>query len=224
MAGGRHMIKNMPYDPQKDFTPIAAFADFPFVLVVGAKSKATNLEELFAVLKAKPRALYGHFNPPAYLATAYLNSRAGVKATAVAYKGAADSVPDLENGTLDFMVMDGAFAMGAIKAGRIRALAVTSAQRAPGLPDVPTMKEAGLPGFEVTPWWGAWFPAGTPQSMVDKFYGWFDHVAKKPETAEFLAKIAVLPVAEGPAAVRMRVQADAELWNNLAEKIGIKPQ
>lgn len=224
MAGGKYMINHMPYDPNKDFVPVAAFADFPFFLVVGANSKAKTVEELIRELKAKPRAIYGHFNPPAYLATAYFNSRTGVKAEPVVYRGAADALPDLENGTLDFMVMDGAFAVGPIKNGKIRALAVTSNTRAIDLPDVPTMVEAGVGTFEFTPWWGAWFPAGTPQPIVDKFAGWFRDVAAQPKTTEFLAKIAVVPVAAGPATVKARIASDTSMWDKLAKEVGMQAQ
>jgi tripartite-type tricarboxylate transporter receptor subunit TctC len=224
MAGGRHMVRNMPFDPDKDFTPVAAFADFPFVLVVGAKSSVKSASDLISAVRAKEKATFGHFNPPAYLATAYFNSQNGLRPQPVVYKGAADALPDLENGTIDFMVMDGAFAIGAIKSGKIRALAVTSAKRAAELPDVPTFIEAGLGSFNFTPWWGAWFPAGTPKPIVDKFTGWFKVVAAQPQTADFLRNVAVIPVAEGPEEVVARIKSDRDMWDKLAKEVGMTPQ
>lgn len=224
MAGGRHMVKQMPYNPQKDFVPVGAFADFPFVLVTGKGNSSKNLSEFIAHLKRKPRVLFGHFNPPGLLATAYFNSRTGIKAEPVSYRGAARSLPELENGTLDFMVMDSAFAIGPIKAGRLRALAVTSDTRSPQLPDVPTMIEAGIGTFEFTPWFGAWFPAGTPQPIVQKFSHWLQTVAKNPSTTAFLQKFAVVPVAGGPDLVQTRIDADIKLWDKFAPLTGVTPQ
>lgn len=224
MAGGRHMVKQMPNDPQKDFVPVGAFADFPFVLVTGKENSAKSVAEFIQTLKAKPRVLFGHFNPPGLLATAYFNSRIGVKAESVSYSGAANSLPDLENGTLDFMVMDPAFAIGLIKSGRLRALAVTSDTRSPQLPDTPTMIEEGIGSFEFTPWFGAWFPAGTPTPIVEKFSSWLQTVAKDPNTSAFLQKFAVVPVAAGPEIVRSRIAADILLWDKFAPETGVKPQ
>lgn len=224
MAGGRHMVKQMPNDPQKDFVPVGAFAEFPFVLVTGKKNSTGSLAEFIQDLKAKPRVLFGHFNPPGLLATAYFNSRIGIKADPVSYKGAASALPELENGTLDFMVMDAAFAIGPIKSGRIRAFAVTNDTRSPQLPDIPTMLEAGLGSFEFTPWFGAWFPTGTPTPIVDRFSGWLQTVAKNPNTAAFLEKFAVLPLAGGPEMVRSRIAADTLLWDKFAREAGITPQ
>lgn len=223
MAGGKHMVKNLAFDADKDFVPVAAFAEFPFVLVVSGKSKVTNLQELVQEIRSKPRALYGHFNPPAYLTTAVLMSRLGVKAEPVPYRGAGAAVPELNNGTLDFMILDAAFAVGLIQSGMLRALAVTSAERVPSLPDVPTMTEAGLSDLQATPWWGAWFPVGTPQPIVDKFHSWFVQVAKDPKTAEFLNKIAVLPVAVDASGVRERLRVDAAMWDRWSGEIGLTP-
>ena len=132
-------------------------------------------------------------------------------------------MPDVEDGTLDFMVMDGTFAMGPIKAGKIRALAVTTAERIAGLPDVPTMQEAGL-NFEWSPWWGVYLPAGTPTPIVDKIGGWMHQITKTPETKAFLERIASIPMNDDTKAANARLLADIEKWGPLVKAAKIEPQ
>ena len=154
MAGSRFLFKNLPFDTVKDFTPVASYAEIAFVLTVGAKSPIKTVAELTAYLKARKQNKYGATNQTAILSTEYYKQLAGVDAVHVAYRTAPEALPDVEDGTLDFMIMDGTFAVGPIKAGKIRALAVTTAQRIAALPDVPTMMEAGVGNFEFSPWWG----------------------------------------------------------------------
>ena len=149
MAGSRYLFKNLPFDTVKDFTPVASFAEIAFVLTVGANSPTKSVAELTAYLKSRKQNKYGATNQTAILSTEYYKQIAGVEAVHVAYRTAPEALPDVADGTLDFMIMDGTFAVGPIKAGKIRALAVTSAKRIASLPDVPTMMEAGRRQFRV---------------------------------------------------------------------------
>ena len=154
------------------------------------------MAELTAYLKSRKQNKYGATNQTAILSTEYYKQLAGVDAVHVAYRTAPEALPDVEDGTLDFMIMDGTFAVGPIKAGKIRALAVTTAQRIATLPDVPTMMEAGVGNFEFTPWWGAFVPAGTPQPIVAKLGAWMNQIARTDEARQFLERIAALPLSD----------------------------
>jgi len=224
MAGSRFLFKNLPFDTVKDFVPAASFARIAFVLTVAANSPIKNVAELTAYLKSRSKNRYGVTNQMAILSTAYYQQVAGFDATLVQYRTAPEALPDVENGTLDFMIMDGTFAVGPIKAGKIRALAVTTAERIPTLPDVPTMMEAGVPNYEFSPWWGAYLPANTPQAIVAKFGGWLNQVAKTDETKAFLERIASVPMHDDSKAADARLKADIEKWAPIVTAAKIEPQ
>jgi tripartite-type tricarboxylate transporter receptor subunit TctC len=223
MAGSRYLFKNLPFDTVKDFTPAATFAQIAFVLVVSAKSPVKSVAELTAYLKSRPQNKYGTTNQTAILATEYYKQVAGIDAVQVAYRTAPEALPDLEDGTLDFMIMDGTFAVGPIKAGKIRALAVTTSQHIAALPDVPTMVQAGL-NFEWAPWWGVYLPAATPAAIVAKLGGWMNQITKTEETRQFLERIAALPMHDDTKAANARLLADIAAWAPLVKAAKIEPQ
>ena len=224
MAGSRFLFKNLPFDTVKSFTPVASFAEIAFMLTVSAKSPIKTVAELTAYLKSRKQNKYGATNQTAILSTEYYKQLAGVDAVHVAYRTAPEALPDVEDGTLDFMIMDGTFAVGPIKAGKIRALAVTSAQRIATLPDVPTMMEAGVGNFEFTPWWGAFVPAGTPQPIVAKLGAWMNQIARTDEARQFLERIAALPLSDDSKATAARLQDDIAKWEPLVKAAKIEPQ
>lgn len=223
MVGGQYLVKEVPFNPVKDFIPAGAFLETPFVLAVGAQSPFKSISELVAALKPKDRNRAAYTNPTGQVSTALFRVRTGVQAEAVSYRTTADAIPDLTNGTLDFMILDGTFAVGQVKAGRIRALAATSAGRITALPDVPTMQEAGVPNYVFSPWWGAYLPAGTPQPIVDKIAGWVGQMARAPESAKFLDTLAALPVLDDPKQMTERLQRDRGTWDQLAAAANLSP-
>jgi tripartite-type tricarboxylate transporter receptor subunit TctC len=223
MAGSRYLFKNLPFDTVKDFTPAATFAQIAFVLTVSAKSPIKSMAELTAYLKGRSQNKYGTTNQSAILASEYYKQVAGIQAVNVAYRTAPEALPDVEDGTLDFMVMDGTFAVGPIRAGRIRALAVTTSQRIAALPDVPTMIESGL-SFEWSPWWGAYLPAATPAPIVAKLGAWMNQITRTEETRHFLERIASLPMHDDTKAAQARLLADIDRWGPLVKAAGIEPQ
>ena len=225
MAGGQFLVKDLPYDPKTAFVPATAFSATPFVLTVPGKSAHRSVAELVAHLKAQgARNKYGYTNPTAFLSTAYLKQRAGFEAEGVSYRAAADAVVDVDQGTLDFMIFDGTFALAHIRSGRIRALAVTSDSRVAALPDVPTMMQVGYKDFDFNPWWGAYFPAGTAQPILDKMGEWFRQVARSPEAEKFLADNVLQALPEEASKVAGRLAADAKMWERLAKLAGLQPQ
>ena len=223
MAAGTSFVRNLPFD-RNSFVPATTIAETPFIVTVAAASPARTVPELIAHLKSKQRNRYGTNNPANVAATAYLRSIAGFEAEAVTYKGAADAIVDVDNGTLDFMIFDGAFSIAHIRSGKLRALAVTSPYRISGLPGVPTMQEAGFRDYEFNPWRGVYFPAGTPQDIVEKAAGWFGQVTKAPETARQLEPMVLVPVALGPDRMRAKLDADGPMWARSLKQAGIEPQ
>ena len=224
MAGSRFLFKELSFDTIKDFVPAASFARIAFVMTVGANSPIKSVSELTAYLKSHQHNRYGVTNQTAILATEYYKQLVGVEATQVQYRTAPEALPDVANGTLDFMIMDGTFAVGPIKQGKIRALAVTTAQRIPTLPDTPTMTEAGVPNYEFAPWWAAYLPAGTPPAIVAKLGGWFNQIDRMDETKVFLERIASVPMSDDSKAADERLRRDLELWGPLVRAAKIEPQ
>jgi tripartite-type tricarboxylate transporter receptor subunit TctC len=223
MVGGKYLVKELPFDPVKEFIPAGAFLETPFVLAVGGQSTAKSISELVAQIKPKKQNRAAYTNPTGQLSTALFKARTGIEAEPVSYRTTADAIPDLANGTLDFMILDGTFAVGQVKAGRIRALAATSAQRITALPDVPTMQEAGIADYVFSPWWGAYLPAGTPQPIVSKVSGWMNQMARAPESAKFLDTMAAMPVLDDPKQMEERLQRDRGMWDRLAAAANLSP-
>lgn len=223
MALNKWLFKSLPFDTVKDFTPVAAWAQLGFVFVVAPNSKINSIAELTAFLKSNAQAKYGTTNQTAIVSTAYYMQLAGVNATNVPYRTAPDAMPDVTNGTLDFMIMDGTFAQGQIRQNKLKPLAVTSTWRIAGLPNVPTMDESGFKGFDFAPWWATYVPKGTPAPVVAKLEGWFQKIAGLPETKAYLEKIASVPLVDGSAATAKRLQADIDKYGPIIKAAGIKP-
>jgi tripartite-type tricarboxylate transporter receptor subunit TctC len=224
MAGGRHLLKDFPFDADKDLVPTAAFLETPFVLAVSAKSPAHSIAELVTLLKSKQRNRSGYTNPTGLLSTELFKAKTGVESESVSYKTTADAVPDLADGTLDFMILDGTFAVGQVKAGRIRALAASTNRRITALPDLPTMEEAGVPDYHFSPWWAAYLPGATPPAIVGKVEAWMGAISKTDEAAKFLDTMAALPVIGDANWVRARIASDRAVFDRLAAAAHLEPQ
>ncbi len=224
MAGGRHMLKDFDIDYRRDFVPVCGLFETPFVLVVGARSPARNVGELIAHLKSKPQNKYGFTNPAAMVAGFALKAYAGVNAEQVSYRTTVEAVGDLEAGMLDYQIMDGTFAAGQAKAGKLRILAATTEKRISVLPDVPTMAQAGVPDFLFSPWWAVWLPVGSPPAAVAKLAQWITQINAMPETAKFLGDIVALPTLGDAQFVMSHLDADRSRWDKLAAAAGMTPQ
>jgi tripartite-type tricarboxylate transporter receptor subunit TctC len=224
MAGNRFLFKDLPFDTVADFIPVAMLSQTTFIMVVAPNSKLGSVAELTAAVKANPRAKFAYTNQIGLLATEYYKSTAGIVAVPVSYRTAPDAVPDIQTGTMDFMIIDGTFGFGQVRAGRIKPLAVTTAQRLSTLPDIPTMTESGVPAFDFASWWAAWLPKGTPPEIVTKLEGWFTAITAMPETREFLAGTAGTPLQGGSAATRAKQLAEIEKWAVNVKAAGIVPQ
>jgi tripartite-type tricarboxylate transporter receptor subunit TctC len=220
-----HLFKQSPFDPIKDFEPVTTLATVPFVLVVASESPAKSVADLTAILKKKGTSgNYGGSANTGIVAAELYKKAADLKVTRVGYKSVVDILRDMQGGQLDFTVTDASWAKGQAAEGRLRALAVTSAKRSGALPDVPTMKEAGVEGVDLTAWWAVLAPAGTPKPVVDKLSGWFNQILAMDDTKAFLAKIATDPMPGNPDSLRKLLAVDVERWGEYVRLAEIPKQ
>jgi tripartite-type tricarboxylate transporter receptor subunit TctC len=224
MAAAPHLYKKLPFDPVKDFTPVTTLASLSFVLIVDARKPIHSVADLIAHLKARDGGFYGGSNNTGIVAAELFKDAIGIDAKRVAYKNIADSVNDMIAGHTDFTFTDATWVVEQAKAGRIRALAVTSARRSSVLPDVPTLAEAGFPGIELEPWWGVFLPAGAPQPVVTKLASAFDRILAMPETTEFLTRFANEPFPGTPDSLRDLLAKEIKRWGELVKLAKIEPQ
>ncbi len=213
-----HMYAKMPFDAKKDLAPITNLASGPQVLVVHPAVPAKNVKELIALAKSKPGQLnFGSagIGSQVHMAAEAFVYAAGIEAQHIPYKGEAVAFTDLAGGQVQFMVGNIAGATGHIQSGRIRALGVTSAKRSPQLPDVPTVAEAGLPGFENTGWFGFMAPAGTPKPIIDKIHGDTVKVLADQEVKDRLTQLGMAPVGNSPADFTKEIAVEYERWGKV---------
>ena len=224
MAGSRFLYKDFKIDTENALEPIALVWRSNFVLSVAPGSPLQSVTDLTAFLKTKERSLYAFSNQTGQLAAAYYLSRAGVQSSGVNYRGAAEAVADLGSGTIDFMMLDGAFAAGQLRAGRVKPLAVTAARRSLNTPATPTMQEAGLAGFEFSPFWAGYVPKGTSPAIIAKLTAWLIEVSRAQSTLERFNTTGSEPIGEGPEAARAALASEISRWAAAVKAAGIDPQ
>lgn len=225
MAANPNLFKHLPYDPRKDFTPIARLSMLPVAIVVPATSPYHSLSELVAGARARPGRLnYGTASAPSQVAVAAFNEAAGIKAVNVPYKGMANMITDLIGGTMDYGLTDVASAVPQVQGRKLRALAVMSPSRMALLPEVPTLAEAGVAGVQVASWTGLFAPAGTPQPIIDKLARLSLEFVNSPAARTHYAERGTLAFpATGPELSKSIVE-DQKMWKRLIQLAGIQPE
>ena len=227
MAVNPSLFAHLPYDPVNDFEPVGMLAQFPFALVVSNNFPAHSVQELIAMAKAKP----GQINYASagngtgqQLSMELFKLMTGTNFAHVPYRGAAPAYTDVMSGQVPVFIDNLASALGQIKAGSVRALAVTSKDRSPLLPDVPTVAEAGVPGYSYYTWFGLWAPKGTPQPVIDKLYA---EIKKAQATAAVKDRIAALagetldmPLAD----IKPFLKAEIARWADVVKRANIQVQ
>src|SRR5665213_3528799 len=217
----------LPYDPIKDFAPVAIVGVSPYVLVVNPKVPARTVAELIALAKAKPKTLsYSSVGnaSQAHLAGELFASMAGVELNHIPYKTSTHAVIDLNEGRIDMQFGILGTSLALIREGKPRALAVTTAKRIEELPDVPTMIEAGLPGYEVSLLFAVVMPAGTPKPIVERLNHEIVEYVTGSEVRRVLAAQAIHVVSSTPDQLRERIAKEIELWRGIARKAGLAPE
>ena len=190
------LYAKIPYDPQKDFVPVALVAQVPNVLVVNPALPVQSVKDLIAYAKANPGSLSfgsGSTGSTGHLAGELFKTMAGVDMVHIPYKGGAPALQDLLAGQTQLMFDNLANALPQVKAGKLRAIAVTTAARAPSVPELPTIAESGLPGFDLTTWFGIFAPAGTPPEVVAKLNAEIAKALSAKDLAERLAAMGTVP-------------------------------
>lgn len=219
------LIAKLPYDPARDFEPVILINTTPLVVVVHPGVPAKSIKELIALAKRKPGALnYGSSGSGGsnHLAGELFNAMAGVKMVHIPYKGNAPALADLVGGHVDAVFNGLTSAMPLIKSGRLRALAVTSLSRSAALPDMPTLDELGLKGFQAVAWNGLTAPARTPKEIVAKLNADVLKVIRSPELAERLKAEGSDPVGNSPAQYAAFLRDEIAKWAKVIKTAGIK--
>ncbi len=219
------LLKKLPYDPAKDFEPITLINTTPLVVIVHPGVPAKNIKELIVLAKARPGVLnFGSSGSGGsnHLAGELFNAMANVKITHVPYKGNGPAMTDLLGGHIDMAYNGLTSALQHIKTGKLRALGVTSLKRTAALPDMPTLDEQGLKGFQAVAWNGLTGPAGTPKAAVERTAGDVARLMKSPELAEYLKREGSDPVGSTTAEYREFLNGEIAKWKKVIERAGIK--
>jgi tripartite-type tricarboxylate transporter receptor subunit TctC len=219
------IYRNLPYDPEKDLAPVTMTTAYPYLVVVNPSLGVKTLAELVALAKREPGKLnYGTTGVGSsnHLATELFDSRAGIKMTHIPYRGTALAVADLIGGQVQVVFSDPVSALGQIKAGALIALAVTSKERSPVAPDVPTVAESGYPGFDAFAWHGIMAPAHTPQPIIDRLNEVIVKTLKEPETLKLIEAQAIQPVGDSPQAFASFIRQDIAMWKQVAAEAKVE--
>jgi len=219
------VYRKLPYDPLKDFSPISLCADSPYIMSVNPTVPAKSVKEFIALAKAKPGQLNfgsGGSGSAPHLAAALFNYLAGINVLHVPYKGGAAHTPALVAGEVQVTFTNPPEVMPFIKSGKLRALAVTSAKRSASMPELPTVAEAGVPGYEFTIWWGLLAPARTPQSIVQRLYAEAKKSVQAVDVKEKLNVQGVDGVGSSPDEFSALISREVSKWQKVAKDAGIQ--
>ena len=226
-AIGPHLYAKPPYDPSRDFTAITALSSTPTVLMASATLPVSSLKEFIALAKARPGQLnYGSsgIGTQFHLSGELLKLQAGIDMAHIPYKGTALVYPDLFAGQVSMMFDTLSVAQPFIKAGRVKALGVTGTQRTPTLPDVPTIAEAGVPGFYAGLWLGIWGPAALPRDITERLAAEVARLLKLPDVRERLASQGMDSIGSTPAQFADFVRKENEQWSKVVKAAGVKAE
>ena len=219
------LYSNLPYDPLKDFAPISTIGSTINVLVVNPSFPAASVKELIALAKANPGKL--NFGSPGkgtavHLSGELFNSMAGVKMVHIPYKGPVEVLNDILAGRLDLTFANLPTALTFIRAGRLKALGVTSAQRHPSLPEVPTIAEEGLPEYEATAWFGMLAPVGTPRPIITKLNSLLVAILKTPEVKTRLDNVGIDTATSTSEQFAAHLRNETVKWAKIIKSAGVK--
>jgi tripartite-type tricarboxylate transporter receptor subunit TctC len=223
---GVSLFARLGYDFARDLAPVVNLAVFPSMIVVHPSLPVKSVRELVALAKSRPGQLnYGGTQAsPNHLAMELLNSQGGVNIVLISYKGTGQIVSDLVAGHVQIASMGFPAALPMVRAGKLRALAVTSAQRSALLPDVPTVGESGLPGYDVTSWYGVFAPAGVAEPIVTRLYTELAAHFKSPEVAKRLSVLGAEAAILAPAELAAFVREDIKKWAAVVKASGAKAE
>jgi len=219
------LYDKLPYDPVRDFAPITMLGSFPLILSIHPSLPAQSVKDLIALAKASPGKLnYGAGSTPFQLAAELFKAQTDVRINHIPYKGSAAAITAVMANDVQLTFVDAPPAMAQIRAGRLRALAVTSRARAAVLPEVPTMIEAGLGQYEVVLWTSLFAPAATPRPVIDAIHAQAVKALQVADVRERMAGLGIDPVGNTPEQLGAILRADLDKWTAVAKSAGVKAE
>jgi tripartite-type tricarboxylate transporter receptor subunit TctC len=227
LAVNPSLYRKLPYDTEKSLAPVTLVASAPLMLVVHPALPVKSVKDLIAYAKAHPGKLNfgsGGRGATPHLAGEMLQTMAGVQMTHIAYKGGGPALADLVGGQIQLMLENIPSTLPFVKAGKLRALAVSGSSRSALLPDLPTLDEAGLKGYEIVGWNGLFFPAGTPHPIVQKVHAETVKLLAQPDVKERLATLGAEGVGSAPAEFAAFVRAEIAKWARVVKQAGLQPE
>ena len=225
LAANASLYEKMPFDSLKDFKPVSMLAAIPFVLVGHPSLQAKTQQELVALARAQPGKLsvgHGGNGTAMHLSTALFAQMAEIRIVEVPYKGSGPAALDVLAGNVPLAVVDLPSALQQIKAGKLHAYAVTSPQRLPQLPDVPTVAEAGLPGYDSTGWFGLVAPAGTPAAIINRLNAEITAALNDPAIQASMRNLGVEPAPSRPEAFEAYIRSESQKWAQVIRQANIR--
>jgi tripartite-type tricarboxylate transporter receptor subunit TctC len=227
MAIGPAIYKKLPYDTVKDFAPVGLVGSAQFAMIANPNIGAPTLPDLIALVKSKNGQMsYGTAgaSTPHHLLMEMFLHQIGAKAQHIPYRGSVPAMTDVISGQIPFMVVDLAVAMGPIREGKLKVYGVTSTSRVAAMPDLPTIAEAGLPGYGANGWFSVVVAAGTPQPIIDKLNGILMPYLKRPDVQDRLNGLAITPLTSTPEELEKFIPVEIEKWAKVVKDAGIEPQ
>lgn len=226
-AANIHLFKNLGFDPVKDFTPVTTLHSLGFLLIINpTKIPVTTVAGLLEHMKARPgKVSYGSGSASARVASELLlQIRSDVTATMVPYKGSSQAMTDLLSGQIDFIFADPGSSLQQMRAGNVRALAVTNRERSPCVPEVPTMAEAGVAGYDLTSWFGVFLPANAPAPIVARVAALANEAFQTEEGRAIMKTLCLAPLPGNPESLARLVDSETLKWGQIIKRAGIEPQ
>ena len=231
LGGGSGLTQNpslylkLPYDAIRDLQPISQLTAGANVLCVHPSVQAKSVQELVALAKSKPGQInFASAGTGNRLASELFKIQAGIDIVNVPYKGTGQAITDLVGGQVQMMMINTIAALPQVKAGKLRALAVTTLKRSNVLPELPTLAESGLPGFEVNSWHGFFAPAKTPAVIVTRLNGDIVKILGSPEVKDRLGSVGLDPVGSTPQQLAAYIRSETDKWSKIIKQVGIKPE
>jgi tripartite-type tricarboxylate transporter receptor subunit TctC len=218
------LYRNMPYDMVKDFTPVTLLASTPNMLVINNDVPAKNLREFIALGKKEGKMTFASSGAGTsiHVSGELFKTMTGIDMTHIPYKGRASAIPDLLGGRVTMMFDNMPSSLPLVREGKLRALGVTSAKRSQAAPDIPTLAESGLPGFEAVSWFALFAPANTPRPIVDKLQGEVSKILKSPDVSKKLLDLGLDPVGSTPDELAAYQKSEIAKWTKVVKDSGAK--
>ena len=224
-AANEHLYRTMPYDPVKDFAPVTLLGKGGQIMIVNEKVPAKSVGEFIALAKKEPGKLtFGSGSSSSRIAGELLQQMAGIQILHVPYKSNPLAITDLLGGQIDMMITDTATGLPQVKAGKVRALGVTAKKRSPLAPDIPTLDEAGVKGYEMGYWFAAYVPAKTPPAVVKHLHDLLVKASQSASAKQFYESTGTEPVTSSPEELAKFQGEESQKWGRIIKSANIQPE